>query len=144
MLAWWCGLWDGDGKERSRSLEKVCSYDASRCKFELFSDSLALSWINSMARQKIRTMCAQAKQTRTAHSLLEVSRALVPTCLGIPEDLSKSARNTCGAQDEDSIIEMRRLFCDCKHHMHTFPLLLITAFPSTKIKTDRIIHLLAD
>lgn len=39
------------------------------------------------------TMCAQAKQTHTA---LEVARArdgaLVPTCLGIPEDLYKRAR----------------------------------------------------
>lgn len=126
------------------------------CQFELYC-SLVLSLINSMARQKYAqvsvTMCVQAKQTRTAHSPLEVTRArdgaLVPTCLGIPEDLYKRARhrNTYSRQDEDSIIEMMRwegsfvtpnITCTTSRVPAPCDHSLSMTSRSTKIKMDRI------
>lgn len=110
-----------------------------------------------MARQKYAqvsvTVCVQAKQTRTAHSPLEVTRArdgaLVPTCLGIPEDLYKRARhrNTYSRQDEDSIIEMMRwegsfvtpnITCTTSRVPAPCDHSLSMTSRSTKIKMDRI------
>lgn len=133
IASWWRGgAVYGTGTERSKSLETLgwvlqayrekvneeenSNKDSKQKRFFWDISEAVGFWVESLQRLDKNTSAT----TWAQHSSPEVARArngaLVPTCLGIPEDLYGSGEREALKHGWSS---ERSLFCDSKHNLHT-------------------------